>query len=215
MKKVKTLNQLVKNGVVAVIRGQSKEQGLGICKASVAGELKALEVAYTTPNASELIAELTEYYAEDPTVVIGAGTVLDPVTARLAIENGADFIVSPAFDAEVATVCNLYQIPYMPGCMTITEMTTALKAGVDIIKVFPGDIVGSRFIKDVKGPMPYVNLMPTGGVNLDNMAEWFANGVISVGIGSDLTRGLTGDNYEVVTKNAQTYIAKLREIRGE
>ena len=75
--------------------------------------------------------------------------------------------------------------------------------------------MGSRFIKDVKGPLPYVNLMPTGGVNLDNMAEWFANGVISVGIGSDLTRGLTGDNYEVVTKNAQTYIAKLREIRGE
>lgn len=215
MKKVKTLNQVVENGVVAVIRGKSKAQGLGICKASVAGDLKSLEVAYTTPKASEIIAELKEFYAEDPTVVVGAGTVLDMVTARSAIESGADFIVSPAFDAEVATMCNLYQIPYMPGCMTITEITTALKAGVDIIKVFPGDIVGSRFIKDVKGPLPYVNLMPTGGVNLDNMAEWFANGVISVGIGSDLTRGLTGDNFEVVTSNAQAYMAKLREIRGE
>ncbi len=215
MKKVKTLNQVVENGVVAVIRGKSKEQGLGICKASVAGDLKSLEVAYTTPKASEIIAELKEFYAEDPTVVVGAGTVLDQVTARAAIESGADFIVSPAFDVAVATMCNLYQIPYMPGCMTITEITTALKSGVDIIKVFPGDIVGSRFIKDVKGPLPYVNLMPTGGVNLDNMAEWFENGVISVGIGSDLTRGLIGDNFEVVTQNAQAYMTKLREIRGE
>ena len=135
-------------------------------------------------------------------------------TARLAILSGADFIVSPSFDTDVAQICNLYQIPYLPGCMSITEINTALAYGVDIIKVFPGDIVGPRFIKDVKGPLPHVNLMPTGGVSLDNMQEWFDNGVLAVGIGSNLTKGLTGDNYDVVTENAQTYVKKLNEIRG-
>lgn len=102
----------------------------------------------------------------------------------------------------------------MPGCMTITEINAALKTGVDIVKVFPGDIVGSKFIKNVKGPLPHVNLMPTGGVNLENMKEWFDNGVVVVGIGGNLTTGLVDNNYEIVTENAQKYIAKLKEIRG-
>src|SRR5699024_3611182 len=115
---------------------------------------------------------------------------------------------------EVAEECNLYQIPYMPGCMTITEINTALKTGVDIIKVFPGDIVGSKFIKNVKGPLPHVNLMPTGGVNLENMKEWFDNAVVDVAIGGNLTISLVDNNYEIVTENAQKYIVILKEIRG-
>ncbi len=214
MKKVQVLSKLQQCGLVAVIRGNSKEDGVNISKATVAGDIKAIEVAYTTPNASGVIEDLVQEYKEDDSVVIGAGTVLDVTTARLAILSGADFIVSPSFDADVAQICNLYQIPYLPGCMSITEINTALAYGVDIIKVFPGDIVGPRFIKDVKGPLPHVNLMPTGGVSLDNMQEWFDNGVLAVGIGSNLTKGLTGDNYDVVTENAQTYVKKLYEIRG-
>lgn len=215
MKKLNVLNQLMENGVVAVIRGKSKEDGLRQCDALIKGELVSLEVAYTTPGASEIIAELKINYQDRPDVLVGAGTVLDEVSARLAIAGGADFVVSPSFDKKVAEMCNLYQVPYLPGCMTITEINTALKTGVDIIKVFPGDIVGSRFIKDVKGPLPYVNLMPTGGVSLENMEEWFDNGVVAVGVGGNLTKGLTHDNYEVVTENAQAYIAKLKEIRGK
>ncbi|MGX4687134.1 bifunctional 4-hydroxy-2-oxoglutarate aldolase/2-dehydro-3-deoxy-phosphogluconate aldolase [Vagococcus sp. JNUCC 83] len=214
MKKVQVLSKLQQCGLVAVIRGNSKKDGVEISKATVAGEIKAIEVAYTTPNASGVIEELTHIYKEDDSVVIGAGTVLDVTTARLAILSGADFVVSPSFDEEVAKVCNLYQIPYLPGCMTITEINTALAYGVDIIKVFPGDIVGPRFIKDVKGPLPHVNLMPTGGVSLENMQEWFDNGVLSVGIGSNLTKGLVDGNYDVVTKNAKVYVEKLNEIRG-
>lgn len=214
MKKVQVLSKLQQCGLVAVIRGNSKEDGVAISKATVAGEIKAIEVAYTTPNASGVIEELTHIYKEDDSVVIGAGTVLDVTTARLAILSGADFVVSPSFDEEVAKVCNLYQIPYLPGCMTITEINTALAYGVDIIKVFPGDIVGPRFIKDVKGPLPHVNLMPTGGVSLENMQEWFDNGVLAVGIGSNLTKGLVDGNYDVVTKNAKVYVEKLNEIRG-
>lgn len=214
MKKVQVLSKLQQCGLVAVIRGNSQEDGVAISKATVAGEIKAIEVAYTTPNASGVIEELTHIYKEDDSVVIGAGTVLDVTTARLAILSGADFVVSPSFDEEVAKVCNLYQIPYLPGCMTITEINTALAYGVDIIKVFPGDIVGPRFIKDVKGPLPHVNLMPTGGVSLENMQEWFDNGVLAVGIGSNLTKGLVDGNYDVVTKNAKVYVEKLNEIRG-
>ena len=214
MKKLKTLSMLTSNGVVAVIRGKSKEDGIKISEATIAGGITSIEVAYTTPKASEVIEELKETYKDNPEVVIGSGTVLDVVTARLSILAGADFVVSPSFDKEVAEECNLYQIPYMPGCMTITEINAALKTGVDIVKVFPGDIVGSKFIKNVKGPLPHVNLMPTGGVNLENMKEWFDNGVFAVGIGGNLTTGLVDNNYEIVTENAQKYIAKLKEIRG-
>lgn len=214
MKKIQVLSKLTECGLVAVIRGNSKEDGVNISKATIKGEIKAIEVAYTTPDASSVIEELTSLYKEDDSVVIGAGTVLDVTTARLAILAGADFVVSPSFDKEVAKVCNLYQIPYLPGCMTITEINTALTYGVDIIKVFPGDIVGPRFIKDVKGPLPHVNLMPTGGVSLENMEEWFNNGVVAVGIGSNLTKGMTPGNYDKVTENALIYVKKLNEIRG-
>lgn len=214
MRKVQVLTKLQQCGLVAVIRGNSKEDGINISKATVEGDIKAIEVAYTTPDASGVIEELKREYKEDDSVVIGAGTVLDATTARLAILSGADFVVSPSFDEQVAKVCNLYQTPYLPGCMTITEINTALTHGVDIIKVFPGDIVGPRFIKDVKGPLPHVNLMPTGGVSLENMQEWFDNGVLAVGIGSNLTKGLIGDSYDIVTDNARVYVKKLNEIRG-
>ena len=215
MKKLKTLTALTETGIVAVVRGKSKEEGIAISEAVIAGEVTSIEVAYTTPNASDVIATLKERHQDNQNVVIGAGTVLEAVTAKLAIDAGAAFVVSPSFDREVAEMCNLYQVPYMPGCMTITEINTALKSGVDIIKVFPGDVLGSRFIKDVKGPLPYVNLMPTGGVSLDNMAEWFNNGVIAVGVGGNLTAGMTPGDYSKATENAAAYVAKLREIRGQ
>lgn len=215
MRKAKTLNQVVENGVVAVIRGKSKEQGLGICKASVAGDLKSLEVAYTTPKASEIIAELKDFYVDDPTVVVGAGTVLDAVTARLAIESGADFIVSPAFDAEVAVMCNLYQIPYMPGCMTITEVLTAMEAGSDIVKIFPADLFGPAIIKDIKGPLPHAKMMPTGGVDVDNVDQWIKAGAVAVGAGSSLTKGAKTGDYAAITETAKLFIARIKEARGK
>ena len=143
-----------------------------ISEACVKGGIQGIEVTFTVQSADEVIKELVSVYKTNEKVVIGAGTVLDATTARIAILAGAQFIVSPAFDEETAKLCNLYQIPYMPGCMTITEMKTALEAGVDIVKLFPGNAFGPGFIKAVKAPLPQVNIMPTGGVSLDNVEEW-------------------------------------------
>src|SRR5690625_1620662 len=163
MRKIKTLTKLLDCGVVAVIRADSKEEAMETSKACVAGGIQGLEITFTVQGAEEAIRDLATEFAHDPDVIVGAGTVLDAITARIAILAGAEFIVSPAFDQETAEICNLYQIPYMPGCMTITEMKQALKAGVDIIKLFPENTFGPEWIKSVKAPFPQVNIMPTGG----------------------------------------------------
>src|SRR5690625_2980290 len=181
MRKIKTLTKLLDCGVVAVIRADSKEEAMETSKACVAGGIQGLEITFTVQGAEEAIRDLANEFAYDPDVIVGAGTVLDAITARIAILAGAEFIVSPTFDLETAELCNLYQIPYMPGCMTITEMKEALKAGVDIIKLFPGNTFGPEWIKSVKAPLPQVNIMPTGGVDLDNVDQWIKNGCVAVG----------------------------------
>lgn len=213
MKRMKILSRLEKAGVIAVVRGKNQAEAVKASKAIIAGGVKGIEVTFTVPNAQSAIQELVESY-QGQDVVIGAGTVLDAVTARLAIMAGAEFVVSPSFDQETAELCNLYQIPYLPGCMTITEMQQALKNGVDIIKLFPGSVSGPSMISAVKAPMPHINLMPTGGVNLENMEMWFKAGVVAVGIGGNLLAPAAEGNFAKVTENAQQYAAKLTEIRG-
>ena len=159
-----------------------------------------------------MIGRLT---AELPNGVIGAGTVLDATSARLAIMAGAGYIVSPTFDAAIAKLCNLYQIPYLPGCSTMTEMQRAIEAGSDIVKLFPASVAGPSMIKAVKAPFPQLNIMPTGGVSLDNLDQWFAAGAVCVGAGGNLVGpGATGD-YDRVTENAKKYIKRLNEIRSK
>lgn len=178
------------------------------------GGVKGIEVTFTVPNAQSAIHELVNDY-RDQDVVIGAGTVLDAVTARLAIIAGAEFVVSPSFDQETAELCNLYQIPYLPGCMTITEMQQALKNGVDIIKLFPGSVSGPSMVSAVKAPLPHANLMPTGGVNLENMQTWFEAGVVAVGVGGNLLAPVAEGDFAKVTEIAQQYATRLTEIRRE
>lgn len=212
MKRVEILTKLENAGVIPVVRGNSKEQGLKSCQALLAGGMKGLEITFTLPNADEVIAEMVAEN-QDPDVVVGAGTVLDAVTARLAIMAGAEFIVSPTFDQETAEICNLYQIPYLPGCMTITEIKNAMKAGVDIVKLFPGSAYGSSIIGAFKAPLPHVNIMPTGGVSLENMEEWFKAGVVTVGVGGNLMKPADSGDYEGVTKAAQAYMAEFKRIK--
>jgi 2-dehydro-3-deoxyphosphogluconate aldolase/(4S)-4-hydroxy-2-oxoglutarate aldolase len=156
--------------------------------------------------ATEIIKELTK--EED--IVLGAGTVLDSETARIAIMAGAKYIVSPGFDLETAKLCNRYQVAYMPGCMTITEMITAMESGADIIKLFPGSAFGPSFIKGVKAPLPQINIMPTGGVSLDNVDQWIKNGVIAVGVGGQLTGGTSSE----ITETAKKFVEKVKIARG-
>lgn len=214
MQRVTILNRLEQAGVIAVVRGETKEEALKASHAIVKGGMKGIELTFTVPQADEAIGELVETYQNQPEVVIGAGTVLDAITARLAIMAGARYIVSPSFDQDAAEICNLYQIPYLPGCMTITEMQIALKSGVDIIKLFPGSAYGPSIVSALKAPMPHLNIMPTGGVNLENMEDWFNAGAITVGIGGNLLAPAKTAEFDKVTEMARRYMEKFRAIKG-
>ncbi|OLS42155.1 bifunctional 4-hydroxy-2-oxoglutarate aldolase/2-dehydro-3-deoxy-phosphogluconate aldolase [Bacillus sp. MRMR6] len=213
MKKLNVLTRISECGVVAVVRAESSEEAFQISEACVKGGIAGIEVTFTVKDAAEVIKGLTSYYENNNEVIIGAGTVLDAATARLAILAGAQYIVSPCFDEETAKLCNLYQIPYLPGCMTITEMKHALEYGVDIIKLFPGSAFGPDFIKAVKAPLPQVNLMPTGGVSLENVAEWIKNGCVAVGVGGNLVAPAKTGNYEQITEIASQYVLRVKEAR--
>lgn len=205
MNKSEILIKLSQQKCVVVVRGNCKSEGFNASKACIAGGIKAIEVAYTNNNASQIIAELSSEYQNDDSVIIGAGTVLDPETARFAILSGAKFIVSPSFNAHTATLCNRYAIPYIPGCMTITEVQTALESGCEMIKVFPGGTLGLSFIKSLKTPLPQVQVMVTGGVNLTNAPEWFKAGASAIGIGGEFNQLATQNKFEEITMIAEKY----------
>ncbi|MEO3946653.1 bifunctional 2-keto-4-hydroxyglutarate aldolase/2-keto-3-deoxy-6-phosphogluconate aldolase [Gorillibacterium sp. CAU 1737] len=212
MKKLKVLKSLAECGVVAVIRADHPDEACRMSAACIEGGLTSIEVTFTTPRAEEVIRRLVAEYGER--ALIGAGTVLDPVTARVAMLAGAEFIVSPSFDEETARICNLYGISYMPGVLTLGEIKEALKAGVDILKLFPGSAFGPDFVKAVKGPMPHVNIMPTGGVDLANMEQWLAAGCVAVGIGGNLTAPAKKGRYEEIASLASQYVSRFKELRG-
>lgn len=208
MKKYEVLQKIEKVGVVAVIRAENSEKAKQIALACMEGGINSIEITFTVPGAHKVIEALTEEFGDS--LLVGAGTVLDSITARIAILAGAKYIVSPSFDQETAKLCNRYQVPYMPGCMTLTEMIHAMEAGVDVIKVFPGSVFGPDFIKAVKGPLPNVALMPTGGVDLNNVDKWIKNGCIAVGVGGNLAKGSNED----ITKTAKEFVAKIKEARS-
>ncbi|WP_373079593.1 bifunctional 2-keto-4-hydroxyglutarate aldolase/2-keto-3-deoxy-6-phosphogluconate aldolase [Fusobacterium varium] len=210
LKKSKILKKITDIGIVAVVRSETIEEGIRISRACVEGGIPAIEVTYTVPGATEAIKALKEQFTSEE-LVIGAGTVLDAATARIAILAGSEFIVSPAFDEETAKLCNLYQVPYMPGCMTITEITKAMQYGADIVKLFPGSAFGPSFVKAVKAPLPQANIMPTGGVSLENIDEWFKNGVVAVGAGGKLASGSSED----IIATAKAFVEKIKEIRNK
>lgn len=212
MKRFETINKMIEGGVVAVIRAESKGEGVKIVDAVKKGGIKALEITMTVPGAVDIIKEITEIYKNDE-VIIGAGTVLDPETARICILAGAKYIVSPSLNIETVKLCNRYGIPVMPGIMTVKEALEALEYGVDILKVFPGNAFGPSIISAFKGPLPQGNFMPTGGVSLENTKDWIKAGAIMVGTGSDLTKGAKSGNYEEVTNIARKFVEEVKKAR--
>lgn len=212
MKKYNILKSLTDLGVVAVVRGKSKDEAIKISEASIKGGLNAIEVTFTTPNAESAIRELSDKFGDS--AIIGAGTVLDSETARIAILAGAKFIVSPNFNKNIAKLCNRYGIPYLAGCMTITEVVNAIEYGVDIVKLFPGGAFGPSIVKDILGPLPYVSIMPTGGVSLANIGQWIDNGVVAVGIGSALYKPAETGDFEGVSKLAEEFVLAVKKARG-
>ncbi|NLK98818.1 bifunctional 4-hydroxy-2-oxoglutarate aldolase/2-dehydro-3-deoxy-phosphogluconate aldolase [Defluviitalea saccharophila] len=211
--KIETLKKIMDVGIVAVVRAENEEKAEKIAQACIEGGIPAIEVTFTVPRADRVIESLKSKFTKDE-LIVGAGTVLDSETARVAILAGAEYIVSPGFDLETAKLCNRYQIPYMPGCMTITEMVRAMEAGADVIKVFPGNAFGPDFIKAIKGPLPQAVLMPTGGVSLDNVDQWIKNGCVAVGVGGELTSGAKSGNYKLITETAKQFIEKIKQARN-
>jgi 2-dehydro-3-deoxyphosphogluconate aldolase/(4S)-4-hydroxy-2-oxoglutarate aldolase len=200
------------SGLVAVIRADNPEQAAHIAGACALGGVAALEITFTVPGAAGVIEHLAKKCSHD--ILLGAGTVLDPETARIAILAGAQFIVSPALNPETARLCNRYQIPYMPGAATICEVIEAMECGAEIVKVFPGEILGPPFVKAVKGPLPQAHLMPTGGVSLENVGQWINAGSVAIGVGGNLTAGAKTGDYASITKLARQFVEKIKEARA-
>lgn len=200
------LENLKANGIVAVVRGKNHEEARGYMEACLRGGVKSLELTYTIPDVCELIKE----YSSHPEALIGVGSVLNGKMAADAIEAGAKYVVSPGYSEEVNTVCKAMNVLYLPGCMTVGEIMRAMDAGNKMIKLFPGDLFGPKYVKAIKAPIPHVEIMPTGGVTVDNMKEWFANGVSCVGAGSSLIKG----SLEDIENTAKEFVKKLEEIRA-
>ncbi|MGG3507815.1 bifunctional 2-keto-4-hydroxyglutarate aldolase/2-keto-3-deoxy-6-phosphogluconate aldolase [Paenibacillus lautus] len=221
MKKLQLIQKITEEGVVAVLRGETPEQVVEMAEQAIAGGIKVIEVTMTVPFALRAIETLSRKYswnAEDPSsyAIIGVGTVLDPETARAAILSGAEFVVGPCLSRDTMMLCNRYRIPVMPGVMTIKEIQEALELGADIIKLFPGNLYDPSMIKAIKGPLPQANIMPTGGVSLDNLGEWIKAGAIAVGIGSDLTNeALKRQDYSLIAQKAAEYKRAYLQAKGQ
>lgn len=210
--KYDVLHRIVEAGLVAVIRAESAEQAVKITDACIAGGVAAIEVTFTVPGAHDVIKALAGKYRAGE-IVIGAGTVLDPETARIAILAGARYVVSPHLNVETMKLCNRYQVPCMPGAGTTKEVVEAMEAGADIVKVFPGETLGPTFVKAVLGPLPQASLMPTGGVSIANAADWIKAGCVALGAGGNLTAGAKKGDYASITELAKEFIARIREAR--
>ncbi len=200
------LDKLKDNYIFAVIRGKSAEDALEIARHAIKGGIYNMEITYTTPDASEVIKQLKAEFSEDDKVVIGAGTVMTLELAKEAVVAGADFLVSPHYDKEIQRYALSEEVLYFPGCGTVTEIVQAMNGGAKIIKCFPGGVLGPNFIKDVHGPIPNVDLMPSGGVSIDNIATWKQNGACAVGVGSALAADVKEKGYESVVAKAQEFV---------
>lgn len=205
------LDQLKENYFFAVVRGKSVEDAIEISKHAILGGIRNIEITFSTPDAAKVIHKLSDDFKNDPSVVIGAGTVMTTDLAQEAIDAGAKFLVSPHFDEAIATLALDHENLYFPGCATATEVVRAMKSGCQIIKLFPGGIVGPGFIKDIHGPIPEVNLMPSGGVSVDNVADWKKAGAVAVGVGSALASKVSTDGYESVTAIAKSFVEAVNK----
>jgi 2-dehydro-3-deoxyphosphogluconate aldolase/(4S)-4-hydroxy-2-oxoglutarate aldolase len=208
MEKEQIIGRIKEGGLVAVVRAENAEKAISITEACIEGGVAAIELTFTVPFAHQVIETLAKRYDKGE-IIIGAGTVLDGETARIAMLSGARFIVSPCFKEDIVRLCNRYRAPVMPGVMTVTEAVAAMEAGADVLKVFPGELLGPSFIKALRGPLPYAQIMPTGGVSEENAAEWIKAGAVALGVGGALTKGTP----EEIKARAERFIKIIGEAR--
>ncbi|MFO7692857.1 MAG: bifunctional 4-hydroxy-2-oxoglutarate aldolase/2-dehydro-3-deoxy-phosphogluconate aldolase [Vicinamibacterales bacterium] len=208
-----TVRRIEACGVVAVIRLQDGSRLHAVVDALAEGGITALEVTMTVPRAIALIGEIAPLLPAG--FVLGAGTVVDPDTARAAVASGARFIVSPVFRPSVVEASHAAGAAAMPGCFSPTEILAAWDAGADVVKVFPATALGPAYFKDLRGPLPQVKLMPTGGVSLENAGDWIRAGAVAIGVGGALVdpKLVAADNYAAITERARRFVERVRTAR--
>lgn len=205
------LQTITRNKLIAVIRGAKSENVIPIAEALLKGGVNIFEVTSDTPNVFPLIEEMTSTFQKE--AIVGVGTVLDAETARMAILSGAQFIFSPTLDLETIRMTKRYGVVSIPGAMTPTEILTAYEHGADMIKVFPSHALGPSYIKDVHGPLPHIPLIPTGGINLENIDDYFQNGAVAAGLGGSLVdtkQPIHKENLNKLTKKAKQFRQKIK-----
>jgi 2-dehydro-3-deoxyphosphogluconate aldolase/(4S)-4-hydroxy-2-oxoglutarate aldolase len=212
--KLDIINEISQTGVVAIIRASSSGELIDVVNALRDGGVTCIEVTMTTPNALEVIAKAREGCGDS--AFIGVGSVLDSETARAAILAGAQFVVAPVTDQGTIELCNRYGVPIAPGAFTPTEALRAHQMGADFVKIFPTGSVGSQYIKDLRGPMPQIRYIPTGGINLDNCGDFIKAGAAALGMGSALVskQALANRDFDTIKKTAAEYLKRVREARG-
>lgn len=216
MTKSETITQIIRTGLIPVVRAESSDIAMRAVDAIKQGGVSVLEITMTVPGAVHVIEEVVRRFGEE--AVVGAGTVLDAETARACMLAGAQFIVSPALDLDTIACCHRYSIPVIPGALTPSEVATAWKAGADFVKVFPANAVGgASYIKALKAPLPQIELVPTGGVSLETAADFIKAGAAALGVGSDLvdTNALRAGEDNVITERARKFIEIVRSAREE
>ncbi len=214
MSKEQILTSILEIGIVPIVRADSAEQALEAAKAIYRGGIRALEVTMTVPGAIRVLEKVADEFGDQ--ITLGAGTVLDPETARSCMLAGAKFFVSPSVSLPTIEICNRYSVVAMPGALTPTEVVTAWDAGADLVKIFPaGNVGGPSYIKALKAPLPQVLMIPTGGVSAGNAAEFFQAGASAVAVGDAIVgkKELAAGDYDSIEKKARRFLEVVTEAR--
>ncbi len=219
--RVEVINETLRIGVIPVFYHPDLEVAKKVVAACALAGLRLVEFTNRGDNAWRVFSELVQHFAtDDPAVILGAGSVIDPATGGLYISSGANFIVGPVLNPELARVCNRHKVSYSPGCGSASEISQAEELGVEIVKIFPGDAVGGpKFVKSVLAPMPWTWIMPTGGVDCtrESIEAWFKAGAVAVGIGSNLVRAdwVEAGQFDKITELGRQVLAWVRLARGQ
>lgn len=214
MSKQTDLKRVLDSGIVAVVRSPDSGKLVEACRALADGGVCVVEITLTVPHALDVIKDVRRALGDR--LLLGAGTVLDPETARAALLAGAEYLVAPTLNLDVVRLCNRYDKLVMPGCFTPTEILTAWEAGADVIKVFPADVLGPAFFRAMKGPLPQVRLMPTGGVDLDTAAAFLKAGACCLGVGSQLVepKAVAAGDFARIRSLAEQYVKAVADARS-
>ncbi len=216
MEKRDILSRMTAEGLVPVIRVSSAKEAMEVADAIKAGGVSFIEITMSVPGAIDVIKELAQKYKDD--IILGAGTILDSETGRAALLAGAQFIVTPTLNLDLIQLAHRYSVPIVPGAMTPTEILTAWNAGADMVKVFPAaQLGGPEYIKALRGPLPHILYVPTGGVNLQNAGAFIKAGASALGAGGELVdkKAVAEKKFNVITENARAFLKVIREARGK